>query len=255
MAEKNSDGQKVLLEDYTWVELERLENKDKLKFLLPVGATEEHGAHLRLGADSFQAAQLSRLAALRTRDAIVLPTLSYGHCVDTMNFCGTIHLSAATICSLVGDVAESLYRYGFRKLVAVNGHGGNKGVLDAAAREALVRLAGPGRKLKDDFSVYVFSPYDKAAELIRGLVEGRGYGHACEAETSVMLALDPEAVDLSLAVEEYMDGDSDTLWRIRDMQKAAPSGVHGAPGLASAEKGGKIVEAMLRGFVEFLEKI
>ena len=252
---KNSAGRKIRWEDYTWVELDGIENKDRLKLLLPVGATEEHGAHLPLGADSFQATRLAELAAGRTRDVIVLPALDYGHCLDTLNFCGTLHLSAATITGLVGDVAESLYRHGFRKLVIVNGHGGNKGVLDTAVREALLKLSGPGRVFIDDFAVYVFSPYDKAAGVIRGLVEGQDYGHACEIETSVMLALDPEAVDLALAAEENMDGDEATLWRIRDMKKAAPGGVHGAPNLANAEKGKKILDAILAGFVEFLEKI
>jgi creatinine amidohydrolase len=251
----NKTGKKIHLADYTWDELDRLPRKKKLKFLLPLGAIEEHGYHLPLGTDAFQAGKIAELAAQKVSETIVLPTMSYGYCVDTMNFCGTIHVSARTICSLVSDIVASLYRHGFRKLVVLNFHGGNKGVVDTALREAVTRLSGPGSLFSDDFEVYQLNAFEKLEKKIKDLLEGKDYGHACEIETSVMLELASGLVDLKLAQEEYMPGGADTMWRIRDMKKASTSGVHGAPNHASLEKGKKVLEWLVEDLAGLLKQI
>ena len=251
----NKAGEKINLTDYTWRELDSLPGKAELRFLLPLGATEEHGYHLPLGTDTFQAVRLAEEAARRVPGTIVLPAMSYGHCLDTMNYCGTLTASAKTICSLVRDIVQNLHRHGFRKLVIVNGHGGNKGVAEIALREALLSLSPPGQTFSMDFSVYLFSPYEKIGPQLKGMLKGKDFGHACEMETSVMLALAPEMVRLELAGEEYMDGGPDTLWRIRDMRTASVSGVHGAPNKASRAKGEKIFEMLAAGLADFLGQI
>jgi len=251
----NVAGEKIRLVDYTWDELEKIDSKAGLKFLLPLGATEAHGYHLSLGADTLQAAGIAEMAAKRVAGVILMPELSYGSCVDTMNYCGTIHLSLETICSLVADIVESLYRHGFRKLVIYNGHGGNKAAAEAGLRRALCRLSGPGKLLLSDFNIYLSNAYEKISPLLTGMLEGKDYGHACEIETSVMLALAPEMVDMNKAVEEYMPGDSDTLWRVRDMKAASKSGVHGAPNHATVEKGEKILELLVGNLISLLKKI
>jgi creatinine amidohydrolase len=251
----NKKGQKIHLADYTWDELDRLPGKEKLKFVFPLGAIEEHGFHLPLGTDAFQACKIAELAAQKVSEAIVLPTMSYSHCVDTMNFCGTIHASAQTILSLVADIVASLYRHGFRKLLTYNAHGGNKGLIDTALREAVTRLNQPGSLFSDDFEVYQVNAYEKLGAKIKDLLEGKDYGHACEIETSVMLALASELVDMELAREEYMPGGPDTAWRIRDMKKASRSGVHGASNRASLEKGKKVLGWLVDELAGVLEQI
>ena len=251
----NKTGQKIHLADYTWNELDRLPRKKKLKFVLPLGAIEEHGYHLPLGTDTFQAGKIPELAAQKVSETILLPTMSYGHCVDTMNFCGTIHASARTICSLVADIVASLYRHGFRKLLIYNAHGGNKGVIDTALREAVTLLSVPGSLFSDDFETYQLNAYERLEKKIKGLLEGKDYGHACEIETSVMLELASELVDMELAQDEYMPGGADTVWRIRDMKKASASGVHGAPNHASLEKGKKVLEWLVEELAGLLKQI
>ena len=251
----NKTGQKIHLADYTWEELDRLARKERFKLVLPLGATESHGRHLPLGTDALQACKIAELAAQKVSDTIVLPTMSYGHCVDTMNFCGTIHVSATTICSLVADIVASLYRHGFRKLLLYNAHGGNKGVADTALREAVTHLNRPGSLLSDDFEVYQLNAYEKLRDRIKDFLEGSDYGHACEIETSVMLVLASELVDMKLAREEYMPGGPDTVWRVRDMKKASGSGVHGAANRASLEKGKKVLGLLVVELTALLEQI
>jgi len=251
----NKTGQKIYLADYTWDELDKLPGKEKFKFVLPLGAIEEHGYHMPLGTDALQATKIVELAAQKVSETIILPAVSYGHCVDTMNFCGTIHVSAWTICSLIADIAASLYRHGFRKLLVFNAHGGNKGVIDAALREAVTHLGRPGSLFSDDFQVYQVNAYEKLNEKIKNFLEGKDYGHACEIETSVMLALASELVDMKAAGEEYMPGSPDTVWRIRDMKKASGSGVHGAASRASLEKGKKILEWLVDELAGALEQM
>ncbi|HUU30163.1 MAG TPA: creatininase family protein [archaeon] len=251
----NKTGQKVFLTDYTWKELSELPEKKELKFLLPLGATEEHGYHLPLGSDTLQASKVAQMAAQRVPGVIVMPEISYGSCVDTMNFCGTIHISGTTLGSLVTDIAESLYRHGFRKLVIFNGHGGNKGVADTGLREALHNLTPPGKEFAPDFDIYLLNAYERPGQQISPLVEGKDWGHACEIETSVMLVLAPEAVDMKQAVEEYMPGDSYTVWRVRDMKTVSQSGVHGAANLATPKKGKQVLELLVSDLVSLLERI
>jgi creatinine amidohydrolase/Fe(II)-dependent formamide hydrolase-like protein len=120
----------------------------------------------------------------------------------------------------------------------------------------LMHLAGPGNNPVTDFEVHFYPiPYQPVRDKVLEVIDSRDYGHACEAETSVVLALDSSKVFMDKAGEEYLDGDEDTLWRPRDMKTAAPSGVHGAPRYATSEKGVQILEAMVSRLVEFLEKI
>ena len=255
MSKLNTAGEKINLVDYTWEELAAFPGKEEIKFILPLGAIEEHGYHLPLGTDSFQAVRIAEMAAQKVPGTIVLPAMNYGFCVDTMNYCGTISASAQTICSMVSDIAESLYRHGFRTLVVFNSHGGNKGVADTAIRQALLHLNTPGRPLEDNFNLYVLNSFERTGQEIKTMLEGRDYGHACEMETSVMLALAPDMVNMKRAVEEYMTGDSYTVWRLRDMKKVSGSGVHGAANKANVEKGKKIVALLVEDLVNLLKRI
>lgn len=251
----NVSGEKVYLADYTWDELEARPDHDKLIFLQPMGATEEHGYHLPLGTDTFQAVKVAEAAARVVPGVILMPEIPYGFCLDTMSYCGTVSLNADTFIGLVADIAESLRRHGFGRLVLFNGHGGNKGVAETAVRNALLRLAGPAGQVPRDFRVFVVNAFEKIAPRVREMVEGRDYGHGCEIETSLMLALDPQSVRMDRAVEEYMDGDPDFIWRVRDMKEASVSGIHGAANLGTAEKGRMLFDLLVEDLAGFLRRI
>jgi creatinine amidohydrolase len=255
MVMRSTAGNKLFLADYTWEELDKIKDKKKIIFLLPIGAIEEHGYHLPLKTDIFLASQIAEKAALKVPGVIVMPDISYGFSITVANYSGTITIAPDTLISLVCDIVESLYRNGFRKLVIYNGHGGNRGTLDTAQREALRRLCPAGEQFDPDFDIYLSNVLEKIAPDLMQLAENKDWGHACQIETSIMLSLEPELVDMTKAVEEYLPGDADTQWRVRNMKKETPAGVHGAPKLSSAGKGDKIVELLVNHLVQLLQRI
>jgi len=252
----NVKGKKIRLVDYTWDELDSLPDKKSLIFVQPMGATEGHGYHLPLGTDTFQAVPIAEAAAKNLSNVIVMPEIPYGFCLDTMSFCGTVSLRADTFIGIVSDIVEGLYRHGFGKFVLFNGHGGNKGIADTALRNALQFLGGPAGQVPRDFRLYNFFAFENIGPQALRMMEGKDYGHACEMETSLMLALDPESVKMERAVEEYMDGDGASfIWRIRDMKEASVSGIHGAANKGTAAKGKELFRIMTEDLENFLRRI
>jgi creatinine amidohydrolase len=198
--------------------------------LIPVGATEGHGAHLPLGTDSFQAIDVCRRLAERRR-VFVAPPILYGVCRSTSQHPGTLGLRTETLKSLVLDITESLYRHGLRNFVLLSGHAGgthNATLLDAGER-LLERLP--------EARIAVVTEYELASGEGRGLIETAGDAHAGEIEASRMLATRPYLVKEG-AVEDYPRFPKHIL--VRNKHYFWPSGVWGDPTKASPEKGAQI---------------
>ena len=107
--------------------------------LIPFGATEEHGSHLPLGTDTFQAADVCRLLAGQ-RKLFVAPAVAYGVCRSTGDHPGTVSITTETLKALAIDLVRSFYRQGLRNVVLLSGHAGgthNAALLDAG--EVLLR--------------------------------------------------------------------------------------------------------------------
>lgn len=203
--------------------------------LLPVGATEGHGAHLPLGTDSFQALDVCRRLAER-RSLFVAPPILYGVCRSTSQHPGTLGIRTETLKSLLIDVFEALYRQGMRNFVVLSGHAGgthNATLLDAG--ECLM-ISLPEAKIA------VVTEYDLAAEQGKDLIETVGDSHAGEIEASRMLATRPHLVKEG-AVEDSPTFPKHIL--VRNKLHCWPSGVWGDPSKASAEKGREIEEVVV----------
>lgn len=204
--------------------------------LIPVGATEGHGAHLPLGTDSFQAIDVCRRLAER-RDVFVAPPIFYGVCRSTAEHPGTLGIRTETLKSLLGDVIEALYRQGLRNFVVLSGHAG--GTHNAALLDTGERLLA----LLPDAKIAVASEYDLAAGEGRDLIETKGDSHAGEIEASRMLATRPHLVKQG-ATEDYPHFPQHIL--VRNKRHFWPSGVWGNPAKASREKGLQIGELVVK---------
>jgi creatinine amidohydrolase len=251
--EKNMFGQKIYYVDYTWKELEALD-RSRVIVVLPSGSIEEHGPHLTMATDTVQAEQFSLRAARQVKDVILLPALWDTTCVDTSNYTGTISLAPSVFIEMVVGILTSLYRSGFRKIVIANVHGAAKTPLDVAIREFHARMGTPDKAYNDDCRIHLQNLYVPAVPYLNSLAEGRDWGHACEMETSVRLYLHPEYVNMDLAVDEFIPWDKGFEWYTGDMRAVNESGVHGAPTKASAEKGKKIVDAIVAAFTDILKR-
>ncbi len=156
--------------------------------ILPTGTVEAHGFHCPLGTDNIAPAELARRLERRHPDQLlVAPAVPYGHSWDLEEWPGTLSIPAAALEHYVAEVGLAMGRWGIRHVVLINGHGGNSGALGHAAE----RLADAGLRV-------VISNWwlDYAQDI---LTVTSGQGHAGEDETSVMLALAPESVEMAHA--------------------------------------------------------
>ncbi len=214
--------------------------------ILPLGATEQHGHHLPLGVDIFLAEGISRELSRQT-DALLLPTLPFGYSWVWRNIPGTVSLQQHHVEAVIKDVAHSVKRYGVKLLVLLNGHDANNASMKYATRELMDELDMP--------VVYLF--YPEIEQIIKRYCESpswHGMIHACEFETSLMLALKPELVQMDKAVKEYPFKPrlyGKTTISLGDLSR---SGVYGDPTKASKEKGEKILKTLVNDMSQLLEE-
>ncbi len=244
----------ALLGELTWVQArERFRDTDTA--LLPVGATEQHGPHLPLDTDSWDAEYLCRRVAERCSEPrpVVLPLIPYGVSYHHQDFPGTLAVSPETLAQLVYEVGMSAVRHGVTKLVVVNGHGGNAPALQLAAQRVnrdagIFTCVDTGESSDADIARLTVTPND---------------AHAGEIETSTALATRPHLVDLRAArravprfPSRYLDFGSErsVAWFSRT-EHISKSGVLGDPTQASAEKGEAIWELMIEALVAFVEQV
>ncbi len=253
-AGKAAARKKYLLGEMTWLEAERrLAETDTA--LLPVGAIEQHGFHLPLDIDSWDAAHLCAEVAAGCSDPkpLVLPLISYGVSYHHDDFPGTLSVSPDTLSRTVHEIGMAAARNGITKLVIVNGHGGNSPTLQLAAQ-----------LINRDAHIFTCVDTGETSDAdIDRIATTPGDVHAGEIETSTALATRPELVDMSLARSEipafsnrYLDFSSarSVEWYAHTA-RISESGVLGDATLATAEKGQEIWRVMIRNLVEFVEKL
>lgn len=215
--------------------------------ILPIGAVEAHGPHLPLGTDNYLAERLSERVAKQT-GAFVLPTLPYGQVWSLKNFPGSINVSNDSLISMLVDIGISLYDQGFKVFAMVNGHLGNAVALKEAARKLY--------SLHPDFKIlYLFYPgVKKITEEVRETSSAHAsYFHACEIETSYMLYLADEYVDMSRAITDIPDIPMSADVTPTPWEQFTTSAVLGDAKIATKEKGEKIIEVAIENMVKLIE--
>ena len=218
----------VLLEELTSEEFARLAKRKPL-VILPFGSVEEHGSHLPLCTDAFQAEEVCARVAVKL-GAIVCPPVRYGECKSTRNFPGTVTLTFETVQALALEIISELGRNGIDKVMVVTGHAGTGHM--AALRLGALRAVERNPRLK----VMVLSDYDIAYDL-RGKEFPVEDGHGGEIETSRMLNIRPELVR-----KARPKGDSrpPEFMVLVDPEKYIPTGIFGDTSYAAADKGERI---------------
>jgi creatinine amidohydrolase len=169
----------------TWPDAREALKRARLA-LVPVGSCEQHGPHLALDTDAAVAEAMARRLETELGDeALLCPAIPYGLSEHHMGFPGTMTLRPETFVSLILEVVESLAHWGLRRVLVVNGHGGNIDALRLVSRHAR----------RDQGSLVASVMWARlAGPEIAQLVESEQYGHACEVETSVAMVLVPDRV-------------------------------------------------------------
>jgi creatinine amidohydrolase len=236
--------------------------------VLPVAATEQHGPHLPLSVDTdlvngvVQAALPHLPAEL---PALFLPTQTVGLSPEHARFAGTLTLKAETVIRLWTDIGESVAASGVKKLVLLNAHGGQVGVMDIVARDLRARLG----MLVYSVSWFNLPLHDAQGRDVNALFspkEHRFGVHAGEVETSMILALRPDLVRMDRAQDFHSsaqdraerfpilgNGKSAKLgWQMQDYN---PQGAAGNAAAAKAEKGQALLDVSGRALAQLLTEI
>ncbi len=236
--------------------------------VLPVAATEQHGPHLPLKVDSALvdgviAAALPHLGP--EVPALFLPTQTVGLSPEHAAFAGTLTLKAETTIRLWTDIAESVAASGIKKLVLLNSHGGQVGVMDIVARDLRARL-GLLVYSVNWFGLPLTGPQGEDINALFSAHEHRFGIHAGDIETSMMLALDPALVHMQHAqnfasTAEHRaktcailgNGKSAKLgWQMQDYN---PAGAVGNAQAATAPKGAAVLGAAGRALAALLREV
>ena len=224
-----------------------------------MGAFEQHGPHLPLATDALFSERIltSVLSQLAPNAPIwSLPSQSIGFSPEHSGFPGTLSLSSGLLTQLIIEVGTQLCAQGVKRLVLFNAHGGQIGLLQAAARE--LRVQSPSMAI---LPCFLWSGVPGLDALIPG-DELRGGLHAAQAETSLMLALEPELVGderpvdgdhrqlSSLATPPpgwSLEGAAPTAWLTSDLSS---SGVIGDSSAASVECGEGLERCLVSHWVD-----
>jgi len=243
----------------SWTQITQLPDRANTVIVLPAGAIEQHGAHLPCAVDSIisQGVVGHALARLPAEvPAFALAPLMYGKSDEHIHFPGTMTLDGTTLLEMVTQIGESVYRSGFRKLLIVNGHGGQPQVMEMAARELRVRHGD-----------YVVVPHftwrvPNVANQFLSDRERRLAMHAGHAETAILMALAPHTVHMQHAVVNYPpefpcktlspDGRPAAAWTARDF---GPSGVIGDPLPATPEQGQAILDSLAESWARAITEL
>lgn len=248
---------RVLLAEYTWPEVEILLKQDPV-VVVPIGAFEQHGPHLPLMVDAHLAGGVAEAAAKRAqadgKAVVVTPTVWTGYSPHHRDFPGTITLDGDTFSLIVSQVTKSLAGHGFRRIVLLNGHGGNTNLLRNVVQSLYY---------EEDISAATANYWDFALADLAAWRRSRpgGIMHACEMETSLMLASRPDLVQMDKAQDHFLERSGylaadllsgGPLSVAASFAELSPTGVIGAPSLADEQRGAELREVMVAAVARFL---
>lgn len=245
---------------YSWAEIHEM-NRGNMIILIPLGSTEQEGTHLPLGVDTYVAKAIANEVAKET-GSLVGPALPVGYSEWFCEFPGTISLKMETFTKVLSEYISSLINHGFRKLIFINGHGGNSSGVDVVSREFI---------MNHEVQIAMVEIWKIANSLVKDIPEFKEnvFKHAGELMTSVMLYLHPDTVNMKKAKVEYLKSNKHPF-KIKSTLGAAEfkgvditlynkakslteSGIMGDPSSATAKKGEIIVNAIASYLVDMVK--
>jgi creatinine amidohydrolase len=255
----------MVLKSHWWWDLTTRDfaglDAERVVAILPVGAVEQHGPHLPVRVDAaINAGIVARMVELMPPDcmALVLPMMPFGKSDEHLAFPGTLTLSYETLGRVWYELGESVHRAGIRKILFLNSHGGQPQLLDIVCRDLRVKLGM--------FAVSVMWPRLIDMDALFDVQENRHGIHGGQSETSVMLHLHPDLVEMKraenfvplsveIARESEILGAEGAVsfgWQAQDLH---PKGVCGDATKATAELGKITVERTAQRLLVLIDEI
>jgi len=238
----------TLLQNITYEEAKELITEDSIVMLPIGGGSKEHGNHLPMGTDHYVTEWVARQVTEKF-PVICLPILSYAYFPAFVEWKGSVSIGADNFINFVKDILLSFTRFGVKKFVILDGGVSTRLPMkilattmnnDHGVKVAVTNVVGLGKEIHDE------------------LCQQKRGGHGDESETSCMLHIRPELVHMDKATEHYTEIIPGTVKNgiekvYLPMRMSTPSGINGNSTLATAEKGEKILNAMVDDLLIFLE--
>lgn len=249
----------VRLEELTWRDAKQAVSND-MPVIIPFGSIEQHGHHLPLGTDSINLTNTAILAAEQA-GALVAPTQVYGVSHNHMDFAGTMSLEPETLIHIIQDLIDSLYHHGFRRILLLNGHGGNNATIEVGAIKS--------RKQYPD-AIIGYSYSAALARESKDLWKSGFVYHADEGETARLMSHRPDLVDMTQAVRDvtpvfdnyyhryYAPGGTLTglvTYGLPQTQVLARSGTMGDASVAEADLGAQAIDLTVKNLILVLQDL
>jgi creatinine amidohydrolase len=234
----------ILLEQLTWVEAEAALTP-RTVVVIPLGAqSKEHGPHLRLNND-WAIAEYFKRRVIEVADVVAAPTIGYHYYPAFGEYPGSVSLRLETARDLVVDICASLSAYGPRRFYVLN-----TGVSTVCA------LAPAAGVLAQQGTLLRYTDIRSAgSDAVRDIGQQEGGSHADEIETSMMLYIAPEAVEMAKAARDYRAGQGRLTRQAGTQGIFSPTGIYGDATLATWAKGRSVVEARLTAILTEIERL
>ena len=249
-----------------WNEIKDASDQDRVA-VLPVATYEDHGPHLPVDVDVLLCSEICDRAVARIpSEAVMAPPVTHGYSPHHMDFHGTLTIDWDVFIKYVKNVCCSLVHHGFKRILIVNGHGSNTSPVDLSAR--LSNIEYQGKILCATVNHWGLRKSREVGKALRESSYG-GTSHAGEYETSLYLALKPDLVDMTKAVDErssfspsfqtdllagsHPEGSVANLVPYWSSQTA--SGVKGDATRATVEKGKQFLKAAIEGLIELVREL
>ena len=240
------------LADCKWNEIDALDRDTPV--LLPLAALEQHGRHMPVFTDSMLTQELMRRVEQRMGPRVLIaPLMWLGNSHHHMDFPGTLSAEPRVYLDLLNGLLENLIAHGFRRLIFINGHGGN----DVPGKQSVFETRQRHRQRKDLLLLFATYWHLGAEPWLRDpSIQQRVMGHACEWETSMVLRLRPELVSDPAQTHEVPFGNPfEPATRGWTMPDRSEPGHVGDPRLATAEKGEILFQTFTDAIVSLLDRV
>jgi creatinine amidohydrolase len=224
--------------------------RDGSVVLAPIAACEQHSLHLPTFTDTILVTAVAEGVERSVPDQVLLlATLWLGASSHHLRLGGTLSAEVDTHITMLCDLLTPLLEDGYQRILVLNGHGGNIDTMHVALRRLQPRYR--------DRLVAAASYWELAEKELAGLAQGerKTMGHACEFETSMVLALRPDLVHREKILNDPPtdQGSFRGVYTAEDMKQRTDHGAVGYPELASAEKGRHFLEAAVGRTVEVVK--
>lgn len=242
----------MLLQELTWPTVRSL-SRD-MPVIIPIAAIEQHGHHLPLYTDSMLLGEIVRRVDEQWSDSVLIaPLMWLGNSHHHLDFSGTLSCEPRAYLELLVSLIDNLLQHGFRRLLVLNGHGGN----DVPGKQAVFEIRQRYRQ-RDDLLLLLATYWSLGARPWESMpeIQQREMGHACEWETSMMLRISPQLVGDYAGASPIPHGNpflpATRGWVTQD--RSQPGHI-GWPHLATVDKGEHLFATFCRDIEQLIDRV